>query len=78
MESKDLIMGAYEIATKKRKLNQSKWSAKAGLTMNGQTVLRILQRGDCRLSTFVSLLNAVGCELEIKENGNERNECRMD
>ena len=73
MDSKDLIMEAHDIADRKG-FNQSRWSANAGLTLNGQTVLRILQRGDCRLSTFISLLRAVGCKLEIKENENERTE----
>ena len=71
MDSRNLIEKAHKIATGKG-LNQSRWSADAGLTLNGQTVLRILQRGDCRLSTFISLLKATGCELEIKENEDGR------
>lgn len=73
MESRDLIMEARKIAAGKG-FSQSKWSADAGLTLNGQTVFRILQRGDCRLSTFISLLEAAGCKLEIKENEDERTE----
>ena len=67
MESRNLIVKAYEIATGKG-FNQSRWSEEAGRAINGQTVSRILKKGDCRMSTFLSLLRAVGCELEIKEN----------
>ena len=67
MESRTLIVEASKIADKK-KINQSRWSEKAGHAINGQTVSRILKKGDCRLSTFLDLLKAVGCQLEIKEN----------
>lgn len=73
MESRNLIEQAYEIATGKG-YNQTRWSAESGHALNGQTVLRILQKGDCRVSTFLSLLEVVGCELVIKEN-EQKDEC---
>lgn len=66
MDSRALILKADQIA-RERGFNQSKWSSSAGKATNGQTVSRIISKGDCRMSTFISLLDAIGCELEIKE-----------
>lgn len=80
MESRNLIEQAQRIATGKG-FNQTRWSAESGHALNGQTVLRILQRGDCRVSTLISLLNVVGCKLVIEEGnagGLQDNESGMD
>lgn len=69
MDARTLIIKADEIA-RGQKLNQAQWSSKAGHAMNGQTVSRILSKGDCRISTFIALLDAIGCGLEIKEKNN--------
>ena len=75
MESRNLIEQAYEIASGQG-LTQSRWSAESGHALNGQTVLRILKKGDCRVSTFISLLDVIGCRLEIIEEGqDEKNGC---
>ena len=66
MDSRTLILQADKIA-RSRGLNQTKWSTKAGYATNGQTVSRIISKGDCRISTFIDLLDAIGCELVIKE-----------
>ena len=66
MDTMDYIEQARQIALSKG-MNQSAWSEAAGHAINGQTVSRIRQKGDCRLSTFLSLLDAIGCGLEIKE-----------
>lgn len=66
MDSRTLILQADRIA-RKRGFNQSRWSASAGYATNGQTVSRIISKGDCRVSTFIDLLDAIGCELVIKE-----------
>ena len=71
MESRNLIEEARKIATGKG-FSQSKWSAEAGHALNGQTVLRILKKGDCRVSTFISLLEVIGCKLEIREDADEQ------
>lgn len=69
MESRDLILQADLIA-QGRGLNQSQWSSLAGFASNGQTVSRIVNRGNCKLSTLVALLDTVGCELKIvKKDG---------
>ena len=73
MESKNLIEQARKIATGKG-FNQSKWSAESGHALNGQTVLRILKKGDCRVSTFISLLEVIGCKLVIEESNDGRTE----
>ena len=72
MESRNLILTADEIARDKRKINQSQWSTKAGFATNGQTVSRIIAKGDCRVSTLLALLKAIGCELVIKECNDEQ------
>jgi len=71
MTARALICEADRIATKERKLTQSKWSKMAGHAENGQTVSRIISRGDCRMSTFVELLEAIGCKLVITEGDYE-------
>ena len=69
MESRDLILQADLIA-QGRGLNQSQWSSLVGFASNGQTVSRIVNRGNCKLSTLVALLDTVGCELKIvKKDG---------
>lgn len=73
MNARNLIMECDRIADKKN-LSQSEWSRRAGHAKNGQTISRIMSKGDCRLSTFIALLNAIGCSLEIKENNHERTE----
>ena len=69
MDSRDLILQADRIAREKG-LNQKEWSESAGFAVNGQTVSRVLSKGDCRVSTFVALLRAIGCGLEITEGWN--------
>ena len=59
-------MEADEIARQKG-LTQSQWSRLAGRANNGQTISRIVKVGDCRVSTFIDLLTAIGCKLEIKK-----------
>lgn len=66
MDARTLIMQADGIVRRKG-MTQSEWSAKAGHAKNGQTVSRIISKGDCRMSTFLRLLRAVDCRLEIVE-----------
>lgn len=69
MDSRQLIIKADEIA-RNEGFTQARWSAEAGHAKSGQTVSRIVNKGDCRLSTFVALLKSIGCELMIiKNNG---------
>lgn len=64
MDSRQLIIKADEIA-RNEGFTQARWSAEAGYAKSGQTVSRIVNKGDCRLSTFVALLRSIGCELTI-------------
>jgi hypothetical protein len=64
MELRALILQADQLAREKG-LNQKKWSDVAGYAKNGQTVSRIMSKGDCRMSTFLSLLKPLGAELRI-------------
>ena len=61
-----LILQADRIAREKG-MTQKEWSAKAGHAKNGQTVSRIIRKGDCRVSTLLRLLNVIDCRLEIVE-----------
>ena len=64
MDSRTLILEADKIARGKG-MNQCEWSRNAGYANNGQTVSRILSKGDCRLSTMQALLRPLGYELAI-------------
>jgi len=66
MNARALIIKADEIA-RDQGLNQKQWSKKSGHAANGQTVSRILSKGDCRVSTFLHLLDAINCKLIIEE-----------
>ena len=68
MESRDLILQADAIARSKG-MTQAQWSSSAGYASNGQTVSRILNRGECKLSTMIALLDTIGCELRIVDKG---------
>ena len=72
MDSRSLIMQADRIA-RSQGLNQREWSTAAGHAVSGQTVSRIISKGNCRLTTFIELLDVIGCELEIKEGLPKKN-----
>ncbi len=66
MKARAIILEADRIAERKG-LTQSQWSRNAGHATNGQTVSRIMSKGDCRVSTLIALLEAIGCKLQIME-----------
>ena len=66
MEAKLLIQKAYEKALEKG-YNQTRWSSDSGYAINGQTVSRMLKKGDCRLSTITALLETLEMELKITD-----------
>lgn len=66
MNARTLILQADSLAREKG-MTQKEWSAKAGHAKNGQTVSRIISKGDCRISTFLRLLKVIDCRLEIVE-----------
>ena len=70
MNARTLIIQADSLAREKG-MTQKEWSAKAGHAKNGQTVSRIISKGDCRISTFIKLLEAIDCRLEIVKDGEE-------
>lgn len=73
MEARDLILEADTIA-RGQGFNQAQWSRAAGKAESGQTVSRILARGECKVGTLVDLLRPLGYRLEIrKENGYGQN-----
>lgn len=73
MSSRALILQADRLA-REQGLNQKEWSIRAGHAKNGQTVSRIISKGDCRVSTFLALLEPLGMELAIIKKTNEGDE----
>lgn len=65
MEAARKIILQADALRQKKAMTQAQWSSLAGYASNGQTVSRILYRGECKLSTIVSLLNTLGYGLEI-------------
>lgn len=66
MKSRDLIMQADRIA-RSQGYTQAGWSKAAGRVETGQTVSRIITRGECKLGTLIDLLEPLGYELEIRK-----------
>ena len=64
MDARALILAADRIA-RKQGLNQTAWSRKAGRAQSGQTISRIVSKGDCRLSTFLAVLEPLGYGIRI-------------
>lgn len=73
MGSRALILQADRLA-REQGLNQKQWSIRAGHAKNGQTVSRIISKGDCRVSTLLALLEPLDMELVIIKKTNERDE----
>ena len=71
MEARSLIVKADEIA-REQGLNQREWSTASGHAVSGQTVSRIISKGDCRMSTFIDLLKPLGLELVIIKADEEK------
>ena len=68
MDVRALILQADEIA-RSQGLTQRKWSSDAGYAASGQTVSRIISKGNCKLSTMQDLLRPLGYELAIVQKG---------
>lgn len=63
--AREIIWKAEEVA-RSQGYNQSTWSKAAGKDSSGQTVSRMLARGECYLSTFIELLEPLGYEISIR------------
>lgn len=72
MTARDLILEADTIA-RGQGLTQAAWSRAAGRAQSGQTVSRILARGECKISTLLQLLEPLGYELVIQEVNDGQN-----
>ena len=66
--AREIIWKADEIA-REQGFNQSSWSKAAGKADSGQTVSRILSRGECKLSTLIDLLEPLGYEINLRRKG---------
>ena len=64
MNARDLIIEADEIR-QEQKLSQAEWSRAAGLDEGGMAVSRTYNKGNCKLSTMIRLLQPLGYELKI-------------
>lgn len=70
MTARELILQADGIA-REQGFTQARWSKAAGRAESGQTVSRILSKGECKVSTLLALLEPLGCELAIRRNEND-------
>ena len=61
---RDLILEADRIA-REQGFTQAGWSKAAGRAESGQTVSRILAKGECKVGTLVDLLEPLGYRLTI-------------
>ena len=68
MEARRLILEADRIA-RDQGYTQAGWSRAAGRAESGQTVSRILTRGECKVSTLIALLEPLGYRLIIVKDG---------
>lgn len=68
MKARDLILRADTIA-RSQGYTQSGWCKAAGRVETGQTVSRIISRGECKLGTLIDLLEPLGYELSIIKKG---------
>lgn len=66
MKARDLILQADTIA-RGQGYTQSGWSKAAGRQESGQTVSRLLSRGECKVGTLIDLLEPLGYELVIRK-----------
>ena len=73
MDSRALILDADRIA-REQGFNQAAWSRKAGKAQSGQTISRMISKGDCRLSTFLAILEPLGYSLKITKAANREPE----
>ena len=64
MQARDLIIQADSIA-RSQGYTQAQWSKAAGRAESGQTVSRILSRGECKVGTLLELLDPLGYELVV-------------
>lgn len=65
---RDLILEADRIA-REQGFTQAGWSKAAGRAESGQTVSRILAKGECKVGTLVDLLEPLGYRLTITKEG---------
>lgn len=71
-KARALILEADKIA-RDQGLTQAGWSQAAGRATSGQTVSRVITRGECKVSTLIALLEPLGYRLTItKEDAHGR------
>lgn len=68
MTARELIWEADRIA-RSQGYTQAGWSRAAGKAESGQTVLKILKSGECKLGTLIDLLEPLGYEVSIRRKG---------
>lgn len=64
MDELQLIRQADRIA-REQGLTQAEWSRKAGFDEFGKKLSNTFRRGDCKLDTFLRMLEPLGYEVEI-------------
>lgn len=66
MKARDIILEADKLA-REQGYTQAGWSRAAGKAGSGQTVSKILARGECKLGTMIDLLEPLGYEISIQK-----------
>jgi len=64
MTARDLIVRADQLR-QEQGLSQAEWSRRAGLDEVGMAVSRTYSKGNCKLTTIIRLLKALGYSLTI-------------
>lgn len=64
MTAREIIVAADAIR-KELGITQAEWSRLSGMDEAGMAISRTYNRGNCKLSTIVSMLRPLGYELKI-------------
>ena len=70
MTARELILFADKKAREKG-WTQAQWSHEAGFDQYGKAISRTVNRGNCKLTTLIRMLKALGYELSITEGARE-------
>lgn len=66
MTARELIVTADKIR-KDQGLTQAEWSRASGMDDVGMAISRAYNKGNCKLTTIVQLLEPLGYELQIRK-----------
>jgi len=73
MDARHLITEADRIRSEQN-LTQAEWCRRAGFDEFGKLVSNTFNRGNCKLSVFLQLLDPLGYEVKIVKQEGEHND----